>query len=226
MQTIGKGPEKKEKRGLGGLFAGILGGAIFLLFFFLILPGVPGALILSIVFGVLGLIAGSLIFRKRKKPEIEMAVQGVTQEMISEALKEGQEKLSKLRAYSAKIVHREIKIKTDSICDTTSKILEDIKQDPKDYKTARQFLNYYLDSTLKILQRYVEISGHGATSSEIQSVLKKVENTLSTIDSAFKKQLAKLMEDDVLDLDTEITVLKRTIEMEGLGEDFTEESKE
>lgn len=220
MQTIGRGPEKREKRGIGGLFAGLMGGAIFLLFFFLITPGV---LIWPILLGVLGLIAGSLIFRKRRKTEPDIQVEGVTQETIAQALKEGQEKLSRLRAYSSKIQHREIKLKADSICETTGKILADIRKDPKDYKNARQFLTYYLDATQKILQRYVEISTHGASSAEIQDVLRKVENTLSTIDAAFKKQLAKLMEDDVLDLDTEITVLKRTIEMEGLGEEMKDE---
>ncbi|TFG63735.1 MAG: hypothetical protein E4H36_04875 [Spirochaetales bacterium] len=223
MRTIGKSEEeKKEKRGPGALFAGLLGGAVFLLFLLLF----NFTVLLSIAGGLGGLIAGALIFRKRKPDTMNIAVEGVTQTMIEEALKDGQEKLAKLRAYSAKIQHREIKDKTDSICNTTGKILDDIKKDPKDYRAARQFLNYYLDSTLKILKRYVEISSHGASSSDIQSVLKKVENTLTTIDSAFKKQLAKLMEDDVLDLDTEITVLKRTIEMEGLGEDeFQKEGK-
>jgi 5-bromo-4-chloroindolyl phosphate hydrolysis protein len=47
-------------------------------------------------------------------------------------------------------------------------------------------------------------------------IKQKVESLLSTIKQAFDKQLAKLLEDDVMDLDVEISVLEKTMKSEGL----------
>ena len=43
----------------------------------------------------------------------------------------------------------------------------------------------------------------------------KTENLLDTIEVAYQKQLEKLFEDDVMDLDTELKVLAKTIKSEG-----------
>jgi len=39
---------------------------------------------------------------------------------------------------------------------------------------------------------------------------------LDSIHAVFEKQLAGLMQDDILDLDTELTLLQNTLKMEGM----------
>ena len=86
----------------------------------------------------------------------------------------------------------------------------------KDIKRARQFVNYYLDSTVKIVTRYVELSNTQVITPETEKSLKKVEELMRTVKVSFEHQLQQLLEDDLLDLDTEVEVLKKTLKMEGM----------
>lgn len=201
---------------VGGLVLGVIG---FVVVYFLL----RAELVVGLLAGAGAFAAGLLMFGGRsssKSMTVELP-QGVTQEALDQALTEGRHKLNLLKGYAYKISDIKVRKEADDICDITEKILKDIRQDPKDLRPARQFLNYYLDATVKILRRYVDISSRGLSGGEIDATLKRVEDSLSTIHKAFQKQLAKLMEDDVMDLDTELEVLDRTIRMEGLGDDET-----
>lgn len=208
---------KELKQDFSGIIAGLVGGGIFIVLFMVLKIGLP----ISLLGLAGGYIVGKLIFKQSGGSDNDMleGVIGITQEMLDEAINEGSAKVRKLNEFIRKIPYGEVKKRAKSIAEIAEKIIEDIKKDPKDVKTGRQFLNYYLDSTLKIMDRYVEMSEHKQQSTEVQKVLKKVEDTLETLEAAFAKQLEKLLENDVLDLDTELTVLKRTIDMEGLGKD-------
>jgi len=198
------------------LLAGLTGGAVFILFLF-VLRVVP---LWSVAGAILGLVAGNLIFNPSKKPELsENIIDGVNRLDYETALKAAWAKQHILTNEAFKIVNPTARHKVDAVADVVRRILEDLKADPSDFRQARQFMDYYLDATVKIVQRYAELYGKASSAPDIQETLKRVEDTLDTIKEAFEKQLRILMENDKLDLDTELTVLRRTIEMEGLGKD-------
>ena len=213
--------QKKPKTAAGpvaGILAGAVAGGLFLLFWLAF--GVP--LVPSLLIGAAGYGAGLLVFRRSAR-SLEVAIPGVSREMISAALREGGEKISELKSLSQRIASSSIRAKFDGIVTAAESILDDLKKNPKDIRAARQFLNYYLDATIKIVSRYAELSEKGLGSADIQASLRKVESMLDTMRTAFEKQHARLLEDDVLDLDAEMSLLKQTIQMEGLG---PEEKKE
>jgi 5-bromo-4-chloroindolyl phosphate hydrolysis protein len=84
----------------------------------------------------------------------------------------------------------------------------------KDLKPAKQFLNYYLDAAMKIVTRYAELATGPAGSPEVMQSLAKAESVMDTLNESFEKQQAKLKENDVLDLDTEIQVFEKMNERE------------
>jgi len=102
------------------------------------------------------------------------------------------------------------------ISNLADKIVLDLRQDPKDVRSARRFLDYYLDATLTVIQRYAELAQKGSMSPEVQPVLAKFDTLLDTIENTFEKQLNRLLRDDTLDLDTDISVLKQMMDSEGL----------
>ena len=213
--------QKKPKTAAGpvaGILAGAVAGGLFLLFWLAF--GVP--LVPSLLIGAAGYGAGLLVFRRSAR-SLEVAIPGVSREMISAALREGGEKISELKSLSQRIASSSIRAKFDGIVAAAESILDDLKKNPKDIRAARQFLNYYLDATIKIVSQYAELSEKGLGSADIQASLRKVESMLDTMRTAFEKQHARLLEDDVLDLDAEMSLLKQTIQMEGLG---PEEKKE
>ena len=84
-------------------------------------------------------------------------------------------------------------------------------------KVARQFLSYYFDTSISIVNKYSQLSMQEVQSPEISRSLLKAENMLNSIDIAFDRQLARLLSNDVMDLDVEIETLEKTFKAEDLN---------
>lgn len=130
-------------------------------------------------------------------------------------VRQGIEKLRNIRNLTLKITSNDVAKQIQDICKTGAEIFEYIRKNPDDLKKARQFINYYLDTTEKIVNRYVQLSSAKEKSADVGTSLKKVEETLASINETYQKQLNNLLEDDVLDLNTEIKVLETTMKMGG-----------
>ena len=99
------------------------------------------------------------------------------------------------------------------------KIFEEVKQDPKKLPQIRKFMDYYLPTTLKLLNSYDRMSGAGVSGENIDATLARVEGIMRTIVAAFEKQLDSLYGAEALDISTDITVLETMMAREGLTED-------
>ncbi len=181
----------------------------------------------SIAFGpalaisALCFVSGTLLF-SGKKESPETASGGIRKADVEAALQEGARKLELIRS-SGKLLQSptrgsELQGRVHSICQTITKILQEIKRDPDDLKRARQFLSYYLDSTISILDKYRTLSSQDIRDPAIAASLERAEKMLDTLNAAFEKQLAHLLTNDVMNLDSELSLLEKTIDMEGLGE--------
>jgi 5-bromo-4-chloroindolyl phosphate hydrolysis protein len=125
-------------------------------------------------------------------------------------------KLSEIEQSAMTIQRSEVRQKVQQICALGYNILDEINLRQDAIKTSRQFLNYYIDATGTIVTKYAELQSKTEFIPAAQASLDKVEKTLNTVESAFRKQLAKLYDKDVMDLDIELTVLAKTIKSEGI----------
>ncbi|MCB1158963.1 MAG: 5-bromo-4-chloroindolyl phosphate hydrolysis family protein [Leptospiraceae bacterium] len=160
-------------------------------------------------------------FRSRRKDKEEeerilKKVDAHTAKMYKEVMANGEKQLSEIRDISKKIVDPGIKRKVEEITGLIEQIFENFKQDPADIKMSRQFLSYYLDTTMKILRQYNNLSQQKVVSKELTESLQKVDRLLDSLKEAFEKHYAKLLSNDIMDLDTEITVMEKTMKMEGM----------
>ena len=190
-----------------GLLATGFGAVLFIAFYLFLDMG----LVLSLIALGGGFVAGLFLFT-RDKPKEEIA-----EDDLKGAIEAGTLKLAEIKKFEKKVKKPSVIQKVKEIEIVIQKILDDLVKDPGDLKAARQFLNFYLDSTVKILNRYVELSDQDVDDPTINASLAKVEAMLSTLKDAFEKQLGKLLTNDVMDLDTELSLLDSTIKMEGLG---------
>ena len=98
----------------------------------------------------------------------------------------------------------------------SQKIFDEVKRDPKKLPQIRKFMDYYLPTTLKLLNAYDRMSGAGVSGENIDTTLLKVEGMMRTIVAAFEKQLDSLYGAEALDISTDITVLENMMAREGL----------
>jgi 5-bromo-4-chloroindolyl phosphate hydrolysis protein len=200
----------KASERINWIGAGLIAAAVFAVLLFLTW-NVP----VAFAGAGAGLIAGMLIHKPSNKDDMRLSLTGITPEMVAEAIRDGRLQIAELRSVGQRVSNPLVQFKVKQIADVADKIIDDIRKDPGDLKAARPFLNYYLDSTVKILERYAELSAKKILDKDVQLSLKRVEGLLDSIRLAFHKQLAKLLENDMLDLDTEMSVLEKTIQLEG-----------
>jgi 5-bromo-4-chloroindolyl phosphate hydrolysis protein len=193
------------------ILSGLLGGGLFLLLKLIIHLG----LTLSLIFAILTFFIGLRVFRE-KKPQIIVHDQRLSKQKVSKIVFDGKRTVNKIRGQAYLIKKDTVKQEVREICDLADSIFEDFKKDPKDIKAARKFINYYLETTETIILKYIELHKRERHSEEEVEILEKVEITLAQIKETFKLQLDKLVEDDFLDLDTELAVLRKTMESEGV----------
>ena len=142
----------------------------------------------------------------------------------------GNEELDKMIADSKKAI-AEMKRLDDNIADPTisaqivrlqqlaGKIFAQVEQNPEKLPQIRKFMNYYLPTTLKILNAYDRMGEQGVSGENITSTMQKVEGMMSTIITAFDKQLDSLFGSEAMDISTDMVVLEHMLAREGLTDD-------
>ena len=101
----------------------------------------------------------------------------------------------------------------ETIC---QQIFQQVKADPAKLPQIRRFMDYYLPTTLKLLNAYDRMSAAGVSGENIDASLSKIEAMMHTVVRAFEKQLDSLYGSDALDISTDISVLESMMEREGL----------
>jgi 5-bromo-4-chloroindolyl phosphate hydrolysis protein len=107
-----------------------------------------------------------------------------------------------------------IKSKLNKINISLSKLIGVLKNDPSEFINSRHFLNYTLDSLSTILQKYYELNRIEVKDETIKNSLNKVPSILDSIGDSIDKYQQKIMEKTVMQLDSEIEVMKKNIDME------------
>lgn len=152
-----------------------------------------------------------------KKPALPAlpGLDGMTQEDINRIVRDGHVKVASLRSLAREARDKNVGTKILAICALADRIFDNLRDDPRDIRVAKRFLDYYLDATVFIVERYLDLSLRDSNSPELRALMPKFTDLLNTIHTTFEKQYKNLLRNDVLALDTEMTVLKQMMETEG-----------
>lgn len=125
--------------------------------------------------------------------------------------------VSEMRRLNDAIADPTISAQIDHLESTTTKIISYVVEHPKKLPQIRKFLNYYLPTTLKLLNAYDRMGSAGVSGENIDGTMGKIEAMMSTVVQAFDRQLDALFGDEALDISTDITVLENLLAQEGLA---------
>ena len=101
------------------------------------------------------------------------------------------------------------------ICAISDKIINTVEKKPEKLKQVRNFLNYYLPVTIKILERYDEIENQKLTTLESKKFMKAVESMIEKIKNAFEEQLSNIYQTEMVDTDAELKVFESMLKSDG-----------
>ena len=98
-------------------------------------------------------------------------------------------------------------------------IFQQVRESPEKLPQIRKFMDYYLPTTLKLLNAYDRMSSVGVGGENIDGTKERVEAIMDTIVAAFEKQLDGLFGAEAMDVSADITVLETMLAREGLAGD-------
>lgn len=136
---------------------------------------------------------------------------------IDPIVEEGNRALSEMGRLYMSIKDTEVRKKINELMRITDKITQDAIADPSDIPQIKKFMNYYLPTTIKLLNAYDRMSAQGIKGENLDKSMKNINEMLDAAIEAFKKRLDSLFEDQALDIETDIKVMNTMLAREGLS---------
>jgi hypothetical protein len=159
-------------------------------------------------------------------PLAKRALPRGTSEDAAALIEAAHDKLRLLQNEAAHIGKPVMRGKIAGLVTTGDRILNELAQRPGRTSAARPFLTYYVDVAARIVARYVDLSERRVNSAEVNDLLARAEASLDSVQAAFDHQLEALLSSDVIDLDSEITLLEKMVDSEaGLRDKVKRQSR-
>ena len=162
---------------------------------------------------------------RREKEEKEAAAKRQEQEFsklspeVQKIIQAGDEYVKKIREANDAIPGEEISAKISRMEMLVDRIFVRVEQNPESVSDIRKLMEYYLPTTIKLLEAYEELDAQPVQGENIISSKQEIEKTLDTLNTAFEKLLDDLFQDTAWDLSSDISVLQTMLAQEGLTDD-------
>ena len=141
---------------------------------------------------------------------------------LDKMISDGKKAISEMKRLDDAIEDEKISQDIRRLEAVSQKIFDQVKADPSKLPQIRQFMDYYLPTTLKLLNAYDRMDSAGVSGENITGTKERVESIMGTIVSAFEKQLDSLFGADAMDISTDISVLETMLAREGLAGEHME----
>lgn len=138
---------------------------------------------------------------------------------VRQVLEAGDEYVRKIHACNDAIPGEEISAKIARIEMLVDRIFDRVEQSPESVSELHRMMEYYLPTTVKLLEAYKELDSQPIQGENIVSSKVEIEKTLDTLNVAFEKLLDSMFRDTAWDVSSDISVLHTILAQEGLTED-------
>ena len=134
-------------------------------------------------------------------------------------VEEGLLYMGRIRAANDEIGDQEISDELYHLETTMKRIIEQIRKDPSSAPNLRRLMVYYLPTTMKLLEAYIELDRQPVAGENIASTKQEIKEALGTINTAFENLLDGLFQDMAWDISSDISVMKTMMAQDGLTGD-------
>lgn len=173
-----------------------------------------------LVFALAGLLCRGTEKTRAAAPKAEKKEEKPTgNPELDKMIKDGRLAVAEMKRLDDNIEDAEISADIVRLEEVTQKIFDQVTADPSKLSQIRKFMDYYLPTTLKLLNAYDRASAAGVSGENINATIARVAGMMKTVVSAFEKQLDALFGSEALDISTDITVLENMMAREGLTAD-------
>lgn len=185
------------------------------------LAGLVGSAAVSAAAAVLAYYtAGMILARRPAKPEPEPEPVKKEEPKLSPEVQaiidDGKRAMKEMGRLYSSIKSSDVRRRINELMRISDRIVQDAVDDPSDVPQIRKFLDYYLPTTIKLLNAYDRMDNLGVSGANIDASKGRVEQMLTTVEKAYDKQLDALFQDEAMDISADVTVLEQMMAQEGL----------
>lgn len=143
-------------------------------------------------------------FRSTGNPELDAVI------------RQGRQSVKRIQEINDDIPDFKISAQLKQIEILTASVIDQVEKKEEKLKQVRQFMNYYLPTTIKLLEQYVQLQNVGLKGENISTAMQQIEQMLDKVIVAFQKQLDSMFERDVVDITADIQVMEQMMAAQGL----------
>ena len=146
---------------------------------------------------------------------------------VEKILADGNAYIRTVRECNDLIPNEEVSNKLYKLEAIMKRIFEQVEKHPESAEDLHKLMDYYLPTTIKLLNAYVDLDKQDIAGENILATKKEIEDVLNVINVAFEKLLDSMFQETAWDISSDISVMKTMLAQEGLTEnnDFKHNTK-
>lgn len=130
--------------------------------------------------------------------------------------------IAEIRQADMDIADEEMSEKIRKMQSITAAIFREVEAHPEKKSQIRRFMDYYLPTTLKLLNSYARIEAQGVSGENMAKAKADIERIADTLVEGYEKQLDTLYQAEAVDIAGDVSVIENMMRRDGLtgGSDF------
>lgn len=207
-----------KHRNSKGVLMTVCAVSLTLLLFSVLLFGLKWNLLLCMLLAIVFYIAMTLLLEpERRIGRVKLSALN-NGEMLHEKLGEAGEDYERIRRAGMEIRDDGLSKKVIRLQDTAHSILCYLTENPNKISSAHRYIDYYQETAANVLENYVMFQKAGLDTKEAEQVKKNTLEAVDTLNAAFCMQFEKLMQNELMDMEADLNLLKQTLYSEGYEE--------
>lgn len=114
------------------------------------------------------------------------------------------------------ISDRELATQLIQLQRTAKNLLSHLEKNPERIALAYKFIDYYQDRAVKIVKQYQELEETHLSTDKIRDLKSRMKQTLAALDDAYQDQFEHVLNDQIISVDAELTVMEQQLDAEGI----------
>jgi len=148
--------------------------------------------------------------------EVEEEPERSGDDKIDALLEEGEKAVAVMRGLRDTMTGDSVKQKTGELVSITDKIFKKLLVEPGVYKQVKRFSDFFLPTTIKLLNSYDRFGQSGVSGDNITGTIERIDTALDTTIDSYRKFFDSLFENQALDIEADIRVLETMLKQEGM----------
>lgn len=99
---------------------------------------------------------------------------------------------------------------------TAKNLLNHLEKNPERIALAYKFIDYYQDRAVKIVKQYQELEETQLSTDKVDALKQRMKQTLAALDDAYQDQFEHILNDQIISVDAELTVMEQQLDAEGI----------